>query len=129
LELPARRPIRLKPFNYLGQKSYFVTICCFQRRSLFLDAQLAAWLVAVLRSECAAKSFRIHAYCLMPDHLHFLAEGAEPASDLLDFVKSLKIKSSRRYFSQTAGILWQKRFYEHILRATESLEVVAWYTG
>jgi len=41
-------------------------------------------------------SFDVHAYCLMPDHLHFLAEGTEPTSDLRHFIKSLKIKTSRQ---------------------------------
>jgi hypothetical protein len=31
----------------------------------------------------------------MPDHLHVLVEGLEPASDLLQFLKSFKIKTSR----------------------------------
>jgi hypothetical protein len=55
LELQVRKPIRLSPLNYLGQKSYFVTICSFHRHSVFLDANLATWVVALLRSESGAK--------------------------------------------------------------------------
>jgi putative transposase len=63
----------------------------------------------------------------MPDHLHFLAEGSEEGCDLLRLVKSIKLKSSGHFAAQFGGILWQKGFYEHVLRADESLEDVAWY--
>ena len=81
----------------------------------------------LLRSESAGNSFDVHAYCLMPDHLHFLAEGTEPTSDLRHFIKSLKIKTSRQYAAQSRCVLWQKGFHEHILRATESIQAIAWY--
>ena len=51
--------------------------------------------------ESANHSFNVHAYCLTPDHL--LAEGIEPTSDPLHFVKILKIESSRQYAAQPGG--------------------------
>ncbi len=127
LELTIHKPIRLDGFNYLGQKQYFVTVCCFERRSVFLDAELSTWVLNLLRAESAADGFSVHAYCLMPDHLHFLAEGVESNSNLRHFLKSFKIKSSRQYASRSGYILWQKRYYEHILRASESMEDVVLY--
>ena len=127
LELPVRKTTRLSRSNYLGQAFYFVTFCCFHRTNIFLDAKRCEWLLKLLRSESAANSFNVPAYCLMPDHFHFLAEGTEPSSDLRHFVKSLKIKSSRRYSEQFGCILWQKGFHEHILRSTESVQSIAWY--
>lgn len=126
-ELPARESTRLKAFNYIGQKSYFVTICCFRRKTIFLNAELSHWLSGLLRSESVARSFNVHAYCVMPDHLHFLAEGFEATSDLRLLVKGFKIKSSRQYAALTGGILWQMRYYDHILRSPESLQSVATY--
>jgi len=127
LELPAHRPIRLAPRNYLGQNYYFVTICCFNRHAAFQDPNLSTWILNLLQMESSANSFRVHAYCLMPDHLHFLAEGIKPSSDLRHLVKSFRIKSSRYYSGQTGRILWQKRFYDHILRQPQTAEAVAWY--
>jgi hypothetical protein len=63
----------------------------------------------------------------MPDHLHFLCEGHEATSDLLHFVKCLKIKSSRFYAGSFDRTLWQKAYYEHIPRADDPIEGVAWY--
>jgi putative transposase len=125
--LPNRQPIRLGPQNYFGQKYYFVTICCFLRQDIFQNPSLADWLVSLLYMESTRLSFGLHAYCLMPDHLHFLAEGMEARSDLRKPEKSFRIKSSREYARMSGGILWQKRYYDHILRSAESLEPVVWY--
>jgi REP element-mobilizing transposase RayT len=63
----------------------------------------------------------------MPDHLHFLAEGTEAASDLQRLVKGFRIKSSRCFLTEWKAPLWQKRFYDRILRSPDSVESVAWY--
>jgi putative transposase len=63
----------------------------------------------------------------MPDHLHFLAQGLDGRADLLRLLKSFKIKSSRTYERECGQILWQRRFFDHILRPTESIEDFAWY--
>jgi hypothetical protein len=63
----------------------------------------------------------------MPDHFHFLVEGISSTSDLLGFVKSFKIKSTRLYEWETSQVLWQKLYFDHILRSAESAESVAWY--
>ncbi len=126
-KVPVRKSTRLSRFNYLGPNHYFVTLCCFRRQSLFADQRLASRLLKLLRSESAAKFFRVPAYCLMPDHLHFLAEGMATSSDLLDFVKCFKTKSSRQFSAEFRRVLWQRDFYEHILQYAESVESVAWY--
>ena len=133
---PARMPpilvgisknIRLSAPSYIGRQHYFVTLCSFHRKKTFVDARRASWLVEVLRNVCATRNFAVQAYCLMPDHFHLLAEGLEPTSDLLNLVKTFKLKTSRTYFSQTSQNLWQRKFYDHILRPNESPESVAWY--
>ena len=63
----------------------------------------------------------------MPDHVHLLVQGMEPASDLLRFVKSLKQKSAYQFEKKTGNRLWEKKFYDHILRPGESADGVAWY--
>jgi REP element-mobilizing transposase RayT len=63
----------------------------------------------------------------MLDHIHLLAPGLKPSSDFLNFVKAFKIKTSREFANETNEQLWQKNFYDHILRPNESAESVAWY--
>lgn len=89
--LPVRKNIRLAPSNYVGDQCYFVTLCSFRRQTVFSDSKYCLDLLALLGTECASRLFSVPAYCLMPDHLHFLAEGLDPASDLLHLVKGFKI--------------------------------------
>ena len=119
--------IRLGPGSYVGQQNYFVTICCSNRRKIFIQRSRCSWLLEVFRSECVARNFTIHAYCVMPDHFHFLAEGLQLSSDLLNLIKSFKLKTSRTYAREKGQILWQRKFYDHILRPNEPPESVAWY--
>ena len=63
----------------------------------------------------------------MPDHLHAVVEGLDPASDLLQFVKIFKQVTGFRYQKECDQQLWQKKFYDYILRPTDSLERVLWY--
>jgi putative transposase len=119
--------IRLAASSYVGQQHYFVTICCFNRRRIFASRGRCSWLLELFRSECADRQFAVHAYCLMPDHFHFLAEGLGATDDLLNLIKSFKLKTSRTYARQTGQILWQRKFFDHILRSNESVESVARY--
>jgi putative transposase len=119
--------IRLSPNSYLGRQSYFVTICCFDRRRIFSDLSACRWLLEILRSESAVRGFAIHAYCIMPDHFHLLAEGLLPSSDLKSFIKTLKIKTSRAYKQKYGRPLWQKKFFDHVVRPNEQIEPIAFY--
>ena len=119
--------IPLNPTNYVGLQFYFVTICSFDRHKIFVNPLLCSWLVKIFRAESARCGFSIHAYCLMPDHFHFLAEGVSPSSDLLKLVKSFKLKTSRVYHRRTSRTLWQRKFFDHILRPRDVPESVSWY--
>jgi putative transposase len=111
----------------MGQRWHFVTFCCDGRVPVFKGSDLAEWLIEMLRRESFAGRFAIHAYSLMPDHLHFLALGLEETSNLLSFVKLLKQKSAFEFKAKFHRALWQKKSYDHILRPRDSVEGVAAY--
>jgi putative transposase len=119
--------IRLHPENYVGKNWFFITLCCANRCKLFTTAKFCDWFLNILRRDAARHSFAVYAYCLMPDHVHLLLEGREPTSDLLLFVKALKTKTSTPFEGKTGHPLWQKKFYDHILRRNDSPDAVAWY--
>jgi hypothetical protein len=50
-----------------------------------------------------------------------------PTSDLLHFMKTLKISTSREFAPGNGTPLWQKKYFDHILRPKESMDAVAWY--
>ena len=62
----------------------------------------------------------------MPDHLHLLLEAKEEAN-LIRFMKTFKQLSAYRYRQAFSQPLWQKGYYEHILRKEEDVRLVAQY--
>jgi putative transposase len=119
--------VRLPPDEYVGTGWFFVTICCADRRKVFASSKACEWFLKILTRDADAHSFAVHAYCLMPDHIHLLLEGMRPSSDLLSFVRALKTKTSLAYKRRFRCDLWQKKFFDHILRHNDSPGDVAWY--
>jgi putative transposase len=124
-----RKNIRLPEINYRGRAWFFVTLCCESRHPVFANGEWAVWLIGCLNDTAEKYHFGVHAFCVMPEHLHVLAEGLTPESNLLLFVGNFKLLTSREYRKQTSGQLWQKKFFDHILRPKDSPEAVAWYIG
>jgi len=56
------------------------------------------------------------------NHIHLLVDGLLPTSDFLHFMKTLKIKTSREFASGNGTSLWQKKYFDHILRPKESMD-------
>ena len=62
----------------------------------------------------------------MPDHIHVLLQPN--GGSLIQYVQAVKGKSTRTYWEQGGrGKLWQRGFYDHILRSEESLPCIAQY--
>ncbi|MGH9573090.1 MAG: transposase, partial [Candidatus Acidiferrales bacterium] len=83
-----RKNIRLPSGCYSGPGAYFVTLCFHNRHRFGTNPRLVAWLVEQLRKHAAASSFHIHAYCVMPDHVHVLAAAASEDANLIKLVDS-----------------------------------------
>jgi putative transposase len=63
----------------------------------------------------------------MPDHLHLLLEGAREDSDLRTFMRAFKQASAIVFARNGGGRLWQKGYFEHVLRDDEDTTRVIRY--
>jgi REP element-mobilizing transposase RayT len=63
----------------------------------------------------------------MPDHLHVLVEGTTPAACLLDFMRVFKQRSSFHWRQTYGRELWQRSYFEHVLRDDEDTFAVGRY--
>ena len=61
------------------------------------------------------------------DHLHLLAVGQRPESNLKEFAHHFKTVSGFRYKRLTGRHLWQISYHDRVLRREEDLEAVADY--
>ena len=83
-------------------------------------------LAQILRS-ARDERVAVIAYCFMPDHLHLLVEGTDPASHLTEFVRVFKQRSSFHWKKLSGSELWQRGYFERVLRGDESSIDVARY--
>jgi len=122
-----KKQLRLPAADYMGCRAYFVTVCTENRATFFSDPATGHWLLKKLIATVAGFSFALHAYCIMPDHLHFVSEALADACDLIKFVEGFKQRTAYEFSKSRGTRLWQRRYYDHILRPSDAIEDVACY--
>ncbi len=127
-----RRSIRLKDFDYASPGVvYHVTIGAHQKRKTFTRSAVNQQVIYALRESANLYGYRLITYCLMPDHLHILAQAGEHPKDLREFVRGFKsfcsVATPVATNKLTNNKLWQRGFYEHILRKEENIAEFAEY--
>lgn len=121
------RPRRLDHHTYSGPEQYFLTICTFKRFRLFIDGALVGDVHDRLLRTAVDNEFAILAYCYMPDHLHLLVEGLSGTANLRSFVSLAKQHSAFSTRHRVTHRLWQKGYFERVLRDEDDLFNVARY--
>ena len=136
--------MRLKGYDYSQHGAYFVTVCAYQDRCIFGqidDGEMIPndlgrvveedW----LRTEELRSNVELDAFVLMPNHLHglivmrdFLGHSEKPDSSTLKAgslgavigqFKSVATKRIRRLPNSPDHPIWQRNYYESIIRTIE----------
>jgi putative transposase len=106
----------------------FITICAYLDRAPFVRADLNQLVLDMLREEQDRQHCAVYNYCLMPNHLHFLASPRKDGVSILTFTDQFKGKTTNRSWKiGWGGKLWQPRYYDHVVRDDESLLAIAEY--
>ena len=73
-------------------------------------------------------AFAVLAVCVMPDHWHALVMLIRSGNALGDMVRLAKGKAAAQLRALGAtGRIWQRQYYDHVVRAEEDLRQVAEY--
>ena len=122
-----RRSLRLENFDYSRSLVYHVTWGTHRRQPHLSVDDLAFAVVRILLDESQRSGFELYAFCVMPDHVHILVEPSD-CSDLTQFVQRVKGKATQAHWRLGGnGKLWQRGFYDHVLRSEEGIPDVARY--
>ena len=126
--LQPRKRIRLDPAAYAEVgRVCAITIAVRDRARVFADPTVAASVVAVLREHAERTGVSIHAFCVMPDHVHLVA-GPSARCDLITFVGQFKNLAQRAAWARgVKGRFWQPGFWDHFVRRDEDLRRVIEY--
>lgn len=121
------RPTRLDCISYIGPLAYFVTSCTLERRKAFITNEFCEECRLELSATSKRFGFTTTAYCFMPDHAHILTSGNRADASLPAMVAEWKQRTGFAWRRQSGGRLWQKGYYDHVLRADEEHLSIARY--
>ena len=145
--LPKRKPLRLANYDYSQAGYYFITICTAVRHQNVLSTitpavgaitnrppvqlTLTAWgeFVEQAIGEIPARypGVLVDSYVIMPDHVHLLLAIQNTGTDGRQIAAptpvSRIVQQFKRAVSRAAGCsIWQKSYYDHIIRQFSDLE-------
>jgi putative transposase len=155
-EIHHRRSIRLKDYDYSQAGAYFVTICSWEKECLFGAIKDGEMLfnefgdIVMKCWEAIPNHFphiKTDEFIIMPNHIHgimFMVGArhavplqtiderfAKPVSgSLATIIRSFKsaVTKSINIFRNTPGTpIWQRNYYDHIIRDNKELQAIREY--
>lgn len=147
-----RRVLRLRNYDYSSPGFYLVTVCIQKRECLLGEIVAnvvrltgAGQVVAAIWQELPSRfpSLTADSFVIMPNHIHgilhlgqadiFRAQQAaplRPGPSLPAVVRAFKSQSAvsvNRLRQRSAVPVWQRNYYEHVIRGERDLEKIREY--
>ena len=116
------RPQRLGRLEtvFVDSPIYFVTACTANRRQILTNSSIHEAFVEFGKNGPEYGAW-LGKYVLMPDHVHAFVALDEDKIALANWMKSLKNSLSKALRAQNISAPhWQKAFFDHVLRSSES---------
>jgi len=98
---------------------YFVTCCTYRRRPHLANDQFHAAFVTFAQSAQADSGIAVGRYVILPDHVHFFVTVPNDIK-LGEWVGTLKRVLARAVERNSQDPVWQRGFFDHVLRSSES---------
>lgn len=142
MNLPERKTIRLKGYDYSQNGAYFVTLCVKNKHNVF-GKIVGDGLCAVPKTELSdigvevEKSIlyintyqyvNVDKYVVMPNHIHLIIsicneKTGQADIDIFEIMKRLKSFTTRIF----GGELWQRSYFDHIIRGQQDYDEIWQY--
>jgi len=123
INLPKRKRIRLKDYDYASEGYYFVTICTFDKQpNIHLYNRVVKQILLSLPTRFPG--VRIDYYSLLPIHLHVIFVFEKMKVSLGQVVRSFKALVSKETGKKN---FWQRNYYEHVIRNEAALSKIREY--
>jgi putative transposase len=116
---PRAKEHRLDLRAYSGVRNTVLTACVHERRQVFTSNEIVESILSHLEKTLEVFECSAPVYCFMPDHLHLMIHGQTDSSSAVKAMTSFKTITGRWYQQNVGQRLWQKSFYDHIVRDYE----------
>lgn len=152
-----RKQLRIKDYDYSQEGIYFITICSFQKENIFCKIDNKIQLVkyndidfeeyinltnigviikdAINNIDKIYQNVNVIKYIIMPNHIHILIEfidtpqNSHGRKDLSKIIGGLKRYVSKEFNQDKTNKIeiWQKSYYEHIIRNEKEFNEILEY--
>lgn len=140
MDLPKRKPTRLKGYDYGTPGAYFITICTKDRKEILSKIIVGEGLCALPQNiitpigQDVEKTIqyinnnyigiKIDKYVIMPNHIHLIIilddSGGCGNPPLQNVIGQLKSYTTNKF----GDILWQRSFHDHIIRGEKDYKKI-----
>ena len=146
-ELPKRKRLRLKNFDYSTPGAYFITVCTYNRKCTLSrvvgaihespEIELTDYgkvIDKTIRNIPERYKATVDRYVIMPNHIHLiviitddeeLQQGRSVISKVIGYVKMNVSKEIHGKHGD--AVIWQRGFHDHIIRDRQDYEKIAKY--
>ncbi len=133
-DIPKRKSIRIKDYDYSTSGAYFITICTANRKKILWET-VGADIIrpqnvplsaigkiaeqGILQSADHYENITVDKYCIMPDHIHLILHIKSDIDGRMISPPTVStvVGSMKRWVSRQIGKpIWQKSFYDHGIR-------------
>jgi len=73
------------------------------------------------------RQYVLHAFAVMPNHVHLSITAAVPLSQLTKSIKGITAKRANRVLALTGRPFWQEESYDHVVRHEREFETIRSY--
>ena len=136
MELPNRKPTRLKDFDYSTEGAYFITICTHNKQKILCDivgcgaldapkitlSKMGEIVDKYILSTNNITGITVDKYVIMPNHIHLILilkneNGTSKAPSPTNNIISHSISTLKRFVNKEIGHnIFQRSFHDHIIR-------------
>jgi len=110
---------------YFPEQIVFITQIAEDRRKLFANPEMINLLRQIMHNVNEYHPFSMLGYAFLPDHFHILIRptGQSNFSQIMHSIKRNFTKSYKEKINISTRVnLWQKRFWDHVIRDEDDLE-------
>ena len=134
MELPKRKPTRLKDYDYSTPGAYFITICTKDRKEMLSKIIVGDDALIVPQNNLSdigficekyinninikSENISVDKYVIMPNHIHLIIfiygtmKASSPTKNVQSIVRSLK----KMVTKEIGHSIWQRSYHDHIIR-------------
>ena len=139
MNLPKRKPTRLREYDYSTPGAFFITICVKDRKQLLSKIIVGDGVLDVpqnmltkygkIAEKCIRQlddffdNIQVDKYVIMPNHIHFILSiqnvknGTSGTPSPTNSIISKFISTFKRFCDREYGKnIWQRSFHDHIIR-------------